>query len=306
MTGGQPTTLTTTLGLVQMTCGPDPAANLDKALLAIGEASRRGAQVVCLPELFRTQYFCQEQNPDNFELAEAIPGPTTEALAAAARSHGVVIVGSVFERRAAGIYHNSAVVIDTDGGLLGTYRKMHIPDDPLYYEKYYFTPGDLGFRVFPTKFGRIAPLICWDQWFPEAARLAALSGAEFLIFPTAIGWHPSEKGRWGKRQWEAWSIAQRAHGIANGAFVAAVNRAGTERILDGSPSRPPGYAGLEFWGRSFVSDTFGSVVAEAGSSEQVLLARCDRADIEQTRRDWPFLRDRRIDAYGRMTRRSSE
>ncbi|MYC66458.1 MAG: carbon-nitrogen hydrolase [Acidobacteriia bacterium] len=289
-----------------MTCGPDPAANLDKALLAIGEASRRGAQVVCLPELFLTQYFCQEQNPDNFELAEAIPGPTTEALAAAARSHGVVIVGSVFERRVAGIYHNSAVVIDTDGGLLGTYRKMHIPDDPLYYEKYYFTPGELGFRVFSTQFGRIAPLICWDQWFPEAARLAALSGAEFLIFPTAIGWHPREKDRWGEGQWEAWSIAQRAHGIANGTFVAAVNRTGTERILDGSASRPPGYAGLEFWGRSFVSGPFGSIVAEADSAEQVLLAECDRTDIEQTRRDWPFLRDRRIDAYGQLTRRSSE
>lgn len=306
MTGGQSSAQTTTLGLVQMTCGPDPAANLDKALLAIGEASRRGAQVVCLPELFLTQYFCQEQNPDNFELAEAVPGPTTEALAAAARSHGVVIVGSVFERRAAGIYHNSAVVIDTDGSLLGTYRKMHIPDDPLYYEKYYFTPGDLGFRVFPTKFGRIAPLICWDQWFPEAARLAALSGAEFLIFPTAIGWHPREKDKWGERQWEAWSIAQRAHGIANGTFVAAVNRTGTERILDGSASRPPGYAGLEFWGRSFVSGPFGSIVSEAGSAEQVLLAQCDRTDIEQTRRDWPFLRDRRIDAYGQLTRRSSE
>ena len=306
MTGGQSTAQTTTLGLVQMTCGPDPATNLDKALLAIGEASRGGAQVICLPELFLTQYFCQEQNPDNFEFAEAIPGPTTEALAEAARNHGVVIVGSVFERRAAGIYHNSAVVIDTDGGLLGTYRKMHIPDDPLYYEKYYFTPGDLGFRVFPTKFGRIAPLICWDQWFPEAARLAALSGAEFLIFPTAIGWHPREKDRWGERQWEAWSIAQRAHGIANGAFVAAVNRTGTERVLDGSPSRPAGYAGLEFWGRSFVSGPLGSIVAEAGSAEQVLLAQCDRTDIEQTRRDWPFLRDRRIDAYGQLTRRSSE
>ena len=306
MTGGQSTAQTTTLGLVQMTCGPDPATNLDKALLAIGEASRGGAQVICLPELFLTQYFCQEQNPDNFEFAEAIPGPTTEALAEAARNHGVVIVGSVFERRAAGIYHNSAVVIDTDGGLLGTYRKMHIPDDPLYYEKYYFTPGDLGFRVFPTKFGRIAPLICWDQWFPEAARLAALSGAEFLIFPTAIGWHPREKDRWGERQWEAWSIAQRAHGIANGAFVAAVNRTGTERVLDGSPSRPAGYAGLEFWGRSFVSGPLGSIVAEAGSAEQVLLAQCDRTDIEQTRRDWPVLRDRRIDAYGQLTRRSSE
>jgi len=218
----------------------------------------------------------------------------------------VVIVASVFEARAPGVYHNTALVIDADGEIVGRYRKMHVPDDPGFYEKFYFTPGDLGFRTFQTRHARVAVLICWDQWFPEAARLAALLGAEFLIFPTAIGWHPREKDRWGERQWEAWSIAQRAHGISNGAFVAAVNRAGTERILDSSPSRPPGYAGLEFWGRSFVSDPFGSIVAEAGSAEQVLLAQCDRTDIEQTRRDWPFLRDRRIDAYGPLTRRSSE
>ena len=306
MTKGTSTALTTTLGLVQMACGPDPAANLDAALRGIAEAVSRGAQVVCLPELFLTQYFCQEQDPDNFDLAETVPGPTTDALAAAARRHAVVIVGSVFERRAAGIYHNSAVVIDVDGSLLGTYRKMHIPDDPLYYEKFYFTPGDLGFKVFETQFGRIAPLICWDQWFPEAARLAALAGAEFLIYPTAIGWHPGEKAEWGERQWEAWSIAQRAHGIANGAFVAAVNRTGTERILDDSATRPAQYAGLEFWGRSFVSSPFGSIVAAAGSSELVLVAECDRTEIEQTRRDWPFLRDRRIDAYSQLTRRATE
>ena len=289
-----------------MSCGPDPAANLRKALCGIDEAATRGSQIVCLPELFLTEYFCQEQNTDNFDLAESVPGPTTEALAGAARSHGVVIVGSVFERRAAGIYHNSAVVIDTDGSLLGTYRKMHIPDDPLYYEKFYFTPGDLGFTVFETQFGRIAPLICWDQWFPEAARLAALAGAEFLLYPTAIGWHPREKAESGELQWEAWSIAQRAHGIANGTFVAAVNRTGPERVLEGSPTRPTSYAGLEFWGRSFVSSPFGSVIAAADSGDQVLVAECDRAEIDQTRRDWPFLRDRRIDAYGALLRRSSE
>ena len=306
MTSGKPTTQTTTLGLVQMACAPDPAANLERALAGVGEAARRGAQIICLPELFRTQYFCQEQNPDNFDLAEPVPGPTTEKLAAAARSQAVVIVGSVFERRAAGIYHNSAVVIDADGSLLGTYRKMHIPDDPLFYEKFYFTPGDLGFRVFSTRFGRIAPLICWDQWFPEAARLAALAGAEFLIYPTAIGWHPKEKAAWGERQWEAWCITQRAHGIANGAFVAAVNRTGLEQPIESSATRPRRYEGLEFWGRSFVSDPFGSIVAEAGSADEVLLVPCDRAEIERTRRDWPFLRDRRIDAYSELTRRSSE
>ncbi len=289
-----------------MACGPDPAANLDTALRGIDHAAARGAQVVCLPELFRTEYFCQEQDAGNFELSETLPGPTSEALAAAARRHGVVIVGSVFERRAAGLYHNSAIVIDTDGKLLGVYRKMHIPDDPLYCEKFYFTPGDLGFRVFETRFGRIAPLVCWDQWFPEAARLAALAGAEFLIYPTAIGWHPREKAEWGERQWAAWSIAQRAHGIANGTFVAAVNRTGCERVLERSATRPASYEGLEFWGRSFVSSPFGAVIAEAGGNEQVLLAECDRAEIERTRRDWPFLRDRRIDAYGQLARRFAE
>ncbi len=294
----------TTLALVQMACAPDPSKNLATALRGIADAAARGAQIVCLPELFGTQYFCQEQNADHFDLAEPIPGPTTAALAAAARQHSVAIVGSVFERRQAGIFHNSAIVLDADGELLGTYRKMHIPDDPLYYEKFYFTPGDLGFRVFKTRFGQIAPLICWDQWFPEAARLAALAGAEFLIYPTAIGWHPSEKRDWGERQAEAWSIAQRAHGIANGAFVAAVNRTGAERTLEHSPNRPKGYEGLEFWGRSFVSDPLGSVVAAAGGGEQVLIAECDRSEIERTRRDWPFLRDRRVDAYDDLTRRS--
>ena len=306
MVQGNSTANRVALGLVQMRCSRDPDDNLAAALEGIAEAARRGARIVCLPELFRTQYFCQEQNAEAFDLAESVPGPTTRALSDAAERYGVVIVGSVFERRVAGIYHNTAVVLDADGSHLGSYRKMHIPDDPLYYEKFYFTPGDLGFRVFRTRFGRVAPLICWDQWFPEAARSAALAGAEFLIYPTAIGWHPSEKREWGHRQVDAWRIAQRAHAISNGVFVAAVNRTGRERPLEGSPSRPADYRGLEFWGRSFVADPLGSVVAEAGQAGTVLIAKCDRADIERTRRDWPFLRDRRIDAYGLLAERASQ
>ena len=293
-----------TLGLVQMACGADPDENVDKGLRGIAEAAEQGASIVCLPELFRTQYFCQEQNTDHFDLAEPVPGPTTDALAAAARRHGVAVVGSVFERREAGIYHNTAVVLDADGRLAGRYRKMHVPDDPLYYEKFYFTPGDLGFRVFETRFGRIGTLICWDQWFPEAARMAALAGAEFLVYPTAIGWHPREKREWGERQAEAWRVAQRAHAISNGVFVAAVNRTGTERPLESSASRPADYEGLEFWGRSFVADPMGTIIAEAGGGEEVVIAECDLAEIERTRRDWPFLRDRRIDAFEGLTRRS--
>ena len=294
------------LGLLQMRCGADSEDNLSRALRGIGHAAGLGARIVCLPELFRTQYFCQEQNADHFDLAEPVPGPTTEALAEAARLHGVVIVGSVFERRLAGVYHNAAVVLDADGAFLGSYRKMHVPDDPLYYEKFYFTPGDTGFRVFETRYGRIAPLICWDQWFPEAARLAALAGAEFVVFPTAIGWHPSEKRKCGQQQAEAWRIAQQAHAISNGVFVASVNRTGLERPLEGSPSQPANYEGLEFWGRSFVADPLGGLVAVAGDREEILLADCDRGAIERTRRDWPFLRDRRIDAYEGLTKRSSE
>ena len=289
-----------------MACGPDPERNLARALESIRSAAKRGAQIVCLPELFRTQYFCQEESVERFDLAEPIPGPTTEALSHAARECEVVVVGTVFERRTAGIYHNSAVVIDVDGALLGIYRKMHIPDDPLYYEKFYFTPGDLGFRVFETRFGSIAPLICWDQWFPEAARLAALAGAEFLVFPSAIGWHPEEKQQHGESQAEAWRIAHRAHAIFNGAFVAAINRTGHERPLDGSPKRPPGYSGIEFWGRSLACNPLGVILAEAGGRDEILIARCDRADVERTRRDWPFLRDRRIDSYGGLTRRAAK
>ena len=292
------------LGLVQMACGPDRDANLEKALRGVADAARRGARIVCLPELFRTQYFCQEENAAHFDLAEPVPGPTTEALSAAARRHGAALVGSVFERRDAGVYHNTAFVLDAGGRLAGVYRKMHIPDDPLYYEKFYFAPGDLGFRSFETGFGRVAVLVCWDQWFPEAARLAALAGAQVLVYPTAIGWHPREKRALAGRQAEAWQVAQRAHAIANGVFVAAVNRTGAERPLDDSPSRPADYAGLEFWGRSFVADPSGGIAAEAGEGEEILLAACDLGEIERTRRDWPFLRDRRIDAYGGLTERS--
>ena len=296
----------TILGLVQMSCGLEPEHNLTRALDSIHSAAERRAQIVCLPELFRTQYFCQEECVERFELAESIPGPTTEALAHAARDCEVVVVGTVFERRTAGIYHNSAVVIDADGELLGIYRKMHIPDDPLYYEKFYFTPGDLGFRVFETRFGSVAPLICWDQWFPEAARLAALAGAEFLIFPSAIGWHPEEKQQHGESQAEAWRIAHRAHAIFNGAFVAAINRTGHERPLDGSPTRPTSYSGIEFWGRSFVCNPLGGILAEAGDHDEILIACCDRTDVERTRRHWPFLRDRRIESYGGLTQRAAK
>ncbi len=289
-----------------MSCDADPSRNSAKALRGVARAAGLGAQIVCLPELFRTRYFCQEQNADHFDLAEPIPGPTTQALSAAARQHSVVIVGSVFERRAAGLYHNTAVMLDADGTILGVYRKMHVPDDPLYYEKFYFAPGDSGFRVFKTRFGRVAALVCWDQWFPEAARLAALGGAEILLFPTAIGWHPGEKEECGQRQLEAWRIAQRAHAISNGVFVAAVNRTGLELPLAGSPSRPADYEGLEFWGRSFVADPLGGLVANAGGAEDVLIAECDLAEIERTRRDWPFLRDRRVDAYDSLAKRSIE
>ena len=291
------------LGLVQMACSPDPAVNLERGLEGIAEAAGLGASIVCLPELFRTQYFCQEQSVEAFDLAEPVPGPTTDALAGAAQKLGVAIVGSVFERRDAGIYHNTAVVLDADGRLAGRYRKMHIPDDPLYYEKFYFTPGDLGFGAIKTRFGRVGALICWDQWFPEAARLAALAGAQVLVYPTAIGWHPHEKREWGERQAEAWQVSQRAHAISNGVFVAAVNRTGTERPLDGSRGRPANYRGLEFWGRSFVADPLGGIVAQAGAGEQVLVAECNLVAIEDARRDWPFLRDRRIDAYEGLTKR---
>src|SRR5262249_47471867 len=277
------------IGLVQMRMDSDPAANLDRAVSHIREAARRGARVVCLPELFRTPYFCQREDAELFDLAEPIPGPTTDALAKIARELGVVVVASLLERRAAGVYPNTAVVLDADGTERGRYRKMHIPDDPLYYEKFYFTPGDLGFRAFDTAVGRLGTLVCWDQWYPEAARLTALAGADVLFYPTAIGWHPREKAEYGAAQVNGWQVMQRAHAIANGVYVAAVNRVGHEGSADG---------GIEFWGTSFVSDPFGVVIAEAPrDDEAVLVVECDRAHLEDVRRNWPFLRDRRIDAY---------
>jgi N-carbamoylputrescine amidase len=287
-----------TIGLIQMSCSLDPRDNLVKAETHIRDAASRGAQIICLQELFRSQYFCREENADLFELAEPIPGPSTETLGKLARSLDVVIVGSLFERRAAGIYHNTAVVLDADGSLLGKYRKMHIPDDPLYYEKFYFTPGDLGFPNFDTKFGRIGVLVCWDQWYPEGARLASLGGANILFYPTAIGWHPSEKKEFGAAQLDAWRTIQRSHAIANGVFVAAVNRVGFE----GTPE-----SGLEFWGHSFISDPFGRLLAEASAEkEEILVVECDPKTVEETRRNWPFLRDRRIDAYSPILERWHE
>jgi len=283
------------VGLIQMACSRDPGENLAKAEWRIREAAGKGAQIVCLQELFRSQYFCREEDARLFDLAESIPGATTDMLAHRARDLNVVIIASLFERRAAGVYHNTAAVIDADGSLVGIYRKMHIPDDPLYFEKFYFTPGDLGFRTFDTRFGRIATLICWDQWYPEAARLAALGGAEVLFYPTAIGWHPAEKAQYGPAQHDAWRTIQRSHAIANGIFVAVVNRTGFE----GPPDR-----GLEFWGASFVADPFGQMLAEASHDrEETLIVECDRRRIDEVRRNWPFLRDRRIDAYSGILNR---
>jgi len=283
------------IGLVQTACSLDPEENLANACDRAREAASRGAQIICLQELFRSQYFCREEDARLFDLAEPIPGPSTEALSKVAKEAGVVIIASLFERRAAGVYHNTAAILQPDGSLAGIYRKMHIPDDPLYYEKFYFTPGDLGFRNFDTRFGRIATLVCWDQWYPEAARLASLGGAQVLFYPTAIGWHPSEKAQHGNAQHDAWRTIQRSHSIANGLYVAAVNRVGFE----GPPE-----SGLEFWGGSFVSDPFGQVVAEAShDKEEILVVECDPARSEEVRRNWPFLRDRRIDAYGPITSR---
>ena len=279
------------VGLVQMTCGDEPSANLSKAVQRIEAAAQRGAQIVCLQELFCSVYFCQREDTNCFRLAEPIPGPTTETLSRVARARQVVLIVPVFEKRAAGLFHNSVAVIDADGALLGTYRKMHIPDDPLYYEKFYFTPGDLGFQTFPTRYARIGVLICWDQWFPEGARLTALGGAQLLFYPTAIGWHHAERAEERQVQRQAWEIVQRGHAVANGVFVAAVNRVGTE-------------GGLQFWGSSFVSDPFGRVLASAGTEhEETVLVSCDLGRIDTVRQEWPFLRDRRIDAYTNLTKR---
>jgi len=283
------------LGLAQMACSTDPAENLDKAVAQVREAAARGAQIICLQELFRSQYFCREESAELFDLAETIPGNSTDTLARIAKELGVVIVASLFERRAAGLYHNTAAILNADGALAGIYRKMHIPDDPLFYEKFYFTPGDLGFKNFDTPFGRIGVLICWDQWYPEGARLTAMQGADVLFYPTAIGWHPAEKAQYGAAQLDAWRTVQRGHAIANGVYVAAVNRIGFE----GTPEH-----GLEFWGNSFVADPFGVMVAEASTDrEEILVVECDRRRIEEVRRNWPFFRDRRIDAFGGITER---
>jgi N-carbamoylputrescine amidase len=290
------------VGLVQMSATPDPEKNLCHAMDKVREAARRGAHVVCLPELFQTQYFCQREDPALFDLAEPIPGPTTTSLSDLAKQLRIVLIASLFEKRAAGVYHNTAAIFDVDGALRGLYRKMHIPDDPLYYEKFYFTPGDLGFRAFDTAAGRVGTLVCWDQWYPEGARLTALQGAHVLFYPTAIGWHPAEKAEFGKAQHDAWRTIQRAHAIANGVYVAVVNRVGHE-TGDIRGNLPPG-AGLEFWGGSFICDPFGRVIAEAWhDKEEILLGEVDLKVLEDVRRNWPFLRDRRIDSYAAITNR---
>jgi N-carbamoylputrescine amidase len=285
-----------TLGLLQHACSASPAENLKKTLALAEKAAKKGAQIICTQELFRSEYFCQSEDHANFQLAEPIPGPSTRAFQKIAKKHGVVIVASLFEKRASGLYHNTAAVIDADGSLLGIYRKMHIPDDPLFYEKFYFTPGDTGFRAWDTAFGRIGVLVCWDQWYPEAARLTAMQGAEILFYPTAIGWHPGEKEEYGTNQHGAWETIQRSHAVANGCYVAAVNRIGLERPIGGD--------GIEFWGQSFVAGTSGQILAKASlDREEILLVPVELGKVDVTRTHWPFLRDRRIDAYGNLTKR---
>lgn len=286
-----------TVGLVQTACGSDPADNLLRAAAKCRDAARSGAKVICLPELFRSHYFCQREDPAWFDLAESVPGPSTDALSEVAKQHNVVVMVPIFERRTAGLYHNSVVVLDGDGSIAGLYRKMHVPDDPAYYEKFYFTPGDTGFHAISTSVGKLGVLICWDQWYPEAARLMTLHGAEILFYPTAIGWHPSEKAQEGETQRSAWQTIQRSHAIANGVFVAAVNRVGHEKPAEGGD-------GIEFWGSSFICDPLGVVLAEASMDrEEILFADVNLSHVEDTRRHWPFLRDRRVDAYGGLTKR---
>ena len=290
------------VALVQMAATPDPDANLERAVERVRRAKESGADLVALPELFRSQYFCQREDHDLFDLAEPIPGPTVDRLSALARELSVAVLVPVFERRAAGVYHNSVAVVERDGHLVGVYRKMHVPDDPLYYEKFYFAPGDLGFRTFRLHAGRVGVLVCWDQWYPEAARITALGGADLLVYPTAIGWHPSEKEEFGPAQLDAWRTAQRAHAIANGVYVAVPNRVGVEHG-DVRGDRVDG-PGIEFWGGSFVADPFGRVVAEASNDrEELVVAEIDPREVERTRQHWPFLRDRRLDAYGPITQR---
>lgn len=286
-----------TIAAVQMKMAPDKEANLAKAEAAIAEAAKQGAQIVCLPELFTGYYFCQKEDIALFDLAEPIPGPSSERLGVAAKKNGVVVIGSLFERRMAGLYHNTATVHDAKGELLGLYRKMHIPDDPLFLEKFYFTPGDLGFKVFTTPPAKVGTLVCWDQWYPEAARLTALQGAEVIFYPTAIGWHPREKAEFGKDQHSAWETSMRGHAIANGTYVCAVNRVGHEVIVG---------EGLEFWGQSFISDPFGRIAKKASvDKEEILVVKCSRKHMEDIRRNWPFFRDRRVDDYGGITKRAA-
>jgi len=284
------------LGLVQMRCTADPKENLANALSKAAEAAQRGAQIICLQELFTSLYFCQIEDHKYFQLAEEIPGPTTDKLCEFAREHQVVLVASLFERRSAGLYHNTAAIIDADGSFLGKYRKMHIPDDPSFYEKFYFTPGDLGFRSWQTRYAKIGVCICWDQWYPEAARLTALHGAQILFYPTAIGWHPSEKAEFGQRQHSSWETIQRGHAIANGCYVAVPNRVGHEA--------PDGGPGLEFWGQSFVADPSGTLIAKASpDQEEIMIVEVDLDALDTQRTHWPFFRDRRIDAYGQIQQR---
>jgi N-carbamoylputrescine amidase len=294
------------VGLSQMACGPDPATNLARQLALAERAMKGGARIFCTQELFRSQYFCQVEDHRFFALAESIPGPSTDALARLARKHHCVVVASLFEKRAAGLYHNTAVVIEADGTIMGVYRKMHIPDDPLYYEKFYFTPGDTGFKSWHTSHGTIGVLVCWDQWFPEGARLTALQGAEILFYPTAIGWHPKERSQYGRAQHESWELIQRSHAVANGCYVCAPNRTGHERILDGR-GKAVNKDGIQFWGQSFVASPDGQIVKRAPADrDTVLVVDCDLDRVEYSRTHWPFLRDRRVDAYGELTRRFSD
>jgi N-carbamoylputrescine amidase len=289
-----------------MACGPDPATNLARQLALAERAMKGGARIFCTQELFRSQYFCQVEDHRFFALAEPIPGPSTDALARRARRFHCVVVASLFEKRASGLYHNTAVVIEADGSIMGVYRKMHIPDDPLYYEKFYFTPGDTGFKSWHTSQGTIGVLVCWDQWFPEGARLTALQGAEILFYPTAIGWHPKERAQYGRAQHESWELIQRSHAVANGCYVCAPNRTGHERILD-ARGKAVNKDGIQFWGQSFVVSPDGQIVKRAAADrDQVLIVDCDLDRVEYSRTHWPFLRDRRVDAYGDLTRRFSD
>ena len=294
---------TVKVGLTQMSCGEDPAENLRQQVRLTERAMKGGAEIVCTQELFRSQYFCQVEEHRFFELAESIPGPSTDALGKLARKHKAVVIASLFEKLAAGVYHNTAAIIDADGSMLGVYRKMHIPDDPLYYEKFYFTPGDTGFRSWKTRRGTIGALICWDQWFPEGARLTAMAGAEILFYPTAIGWHPSEKKQYGVAQHDAWEVMQRSHAVANGCWVCVPNRIGVEKIRSTS-GKPVNKDGIQFWGQSFVAAPDGQLVQRAPADrETVMLVDCDLARVEFSRTHWPFLRDRRVDAYGDLSKR---